>query len=464
MTTDTVRIEGMEKELLEYYHKNEDRFKKYSYDIDLLKAKLFEGMLKDGCFPKRQPKNKRDLTTEYECTQWLSRAAGEQMTFGDFRKMFKSRLKKCELWSEEFYGVCKDIISERQNFLNCREHYKLINNNSNKIEKNNLQEKYDFIVEQEPSYNGYSTINYLVTKNTKTNLVNFDSMNNDLMESYFTEESNSSFDDFYKKYKRYLYKYPYMSKDFWRKCLAIIKENEFEVTARKFNAELFNKKVKELISNKANSSPININNDIIYKRMDSREIPFLRVGGVLKMPPSKETLCKDCEHYMKQRFGEDFDIDIFCEYFNVELSLYKKWSDRWKLVCLRICHENVPQTNLTKENKLIQKPNVGILESIKFFLLYTLAYWGVFSIIGLILYNLRPIINFIFFFLSKIVVLSVEIIIEIISIMFTGNSANLNWDDSIPAETDSILPWFICMFILLIPWFYCYASDVNKKI
>lgn len=123
MTTSTTQIDGMEKELLEYYHKNEDRFKKYSNDIDLLKAKLFEGMINDGCFPKRQPRVKRDLTTEYECTQWLSRAAGEQLTFKDFRKMFKSRLKKCELWSEEFYDVCKGIIGDRQNFLDCRKHY-----------------------------------------------------------------------------------------------------------------------------------------------------------------------------------------------------------------------------------------------------------------------------------------------------------------------------------------------------
>lgn len=292
-----------------------------------------------------------------------------------------------------------------------------------------------------------------------------------------------NFDDFRKAFRNILKRYKYKSEKYYKVCEEIVNENNFwliqedeplsqNTKQEKDKPSLQNaqqeKRKTVLFNDTPNRHPINIDNDIVYRRMDNREIPFIRINGFSKMAPNNEVICEKCSNYMKVKFGEEFGFDDFCEYFDIELSSYKKWSNKWKLVCLKICDENriiaQTKTNEIKGDDIVTTQDTSIFESVKSFLLYTFAYWVSFSLVGLILYNLRTIINYIFFLLSNIVVLLIEGIIEIISLLFTGNSANLNWDNSISAISDSIFPWFICMFILFIPWFWSYANDVSKKI
>lgn len=280
-----------------------------------------------------------------------------------------------------------------------------------------------------------------------------------------------NFDDFRKSFRNILKNYKYKSEKYYRACEEIVNENCFFLIQEDKPLSQNTEQVKNkstLFNDTPNRHPINIDNDIVYRRMDNREIPFIRINGFSKIAPNNEVICEKCGNYMKAKFGEEFGFDDFCEYFDIELSLYKKWSERWKLSCLKICDENKfiaqAETDEISDENITKMQNISIFESAKLFLLYTFAYWGSFSLVGLILYNVRVIINFIFFLLSEIVILFIETIIEFIRLLFTGSSANLNWDDSIPAIMDSIFPWFICMFILFIPWFWSYANEVSKKI
>lgn len=85
--------------------------------------------------------------------------------------------------------------------------------------------------------------------------------------------------------------------------------------------------------------PINIDTDIIYKRMDNREIPFLKIDGVLRMPLPFYEVLNMCDKFAKSHFGKGYDFNDFLGYFRVELSLYNICSDKWCLVCQLICAE-----------------------------------------------------------------------------------------------------------------------------
>lgn len=184
-----------------------------------------------------------------------------------------------------------------------------------------------------------------------------------------------NFDDFRKSFRNILKNYKYKSEKYYRACEEIVNENRFSlIQDDKFlsqNTEQGKSKRSlqntEQVKNKSvlfndtpNRHPINIDNDIVYRRMDNREIPFIRINGFSKMAPNNEVICEKCGNYMKAKFGEEFGFDDFCEYFDIELSSYKKWSDKWKLVCLKILAEqtswgiNENSTNYV-ENKITNK-------------------------------------------------------------------------------------------------------------
>lgn len=242
MATNTRIKDALEPQLYEYYKNHRSKYQRYSQDLPTLRLRLFHDMVEDGSY-KSERQKKFDPFVEHKCSLWLSKITGESKNFDDFRKAFRNILKNYKYKSEKYYRVCEQIVNEN---------------------------RFSLMQEDKPS----------MQQNTE---------------------------------------------------------------------QLKNK--SRLFNNTPNRHPINIDGDIVYKKMDNREIPFIKIGDILKTAPSDNAVCEGCVSYMKAKFGEDFGIDDFCEYYSVELSSYKKWSNKWKLVCLKICGENrIPTSSLRNKN------------------------------------------------------------------------------------------------------------------
>lgn len=97
--------------------------------------------------------------------------------------------------------------------------------------------------------------------------------------------------------------------------------------------------MKKIVNINIDRSPIIIDNDIVIKLVGYNYVSLLSINGKFMSLLSFYDLQKMCEELMKSNFGSEYNMNDFCEYFDIELSFYEKYSEKWSFVCQKICFE-----------------------------------------------------------------------------------------------------------------------------
>lgn len=331
-------------ELYEYYCNHREVYAEYTSNLSLLHANIFKDMIEKREFPVKERKPYH-YEIERKCIKWLNQKYGQGHTFDNFRKIFKDILKNYRFKSDEYYEQCDRIVKNNMEFDSQNE--STVEKNVTKVIIPKRDDKYDYKIETERSYGGYTRINYIVTKNRRESLLFFDSKSN-TKENFIAMVENSSketFDEFCKKYYPYLFGLKKFSKDFKRQCLAIILENEHQAKLDAYAPPVYSEAKLESIRNflrydlhyTPQNRAININRFVVIKHIDNKSIPFVRIDGMLTMAPSEHTVEEECRIWAEENLGKESTFKAFCDYFCIELSQYEEHSSKWWLVCHLLC-------------------------------------------------------------------------------------------------------------------------------
>ena len=246
--------DALAPELYEYYKNHRSKYKRFTSDLTLLQAKLFKDMVDNKVFPAA--KKKHGWEYECDCTTWLNSVTSKITTFNDFRKLYKNRLKDYKFKSPEYYAECERIVAENDvEFVKASmraqsmRNYVARNYNAPMPSQENVQivkkekqditssisgypgilphdDKYDYRIEEEKSYGGYTTIPYIVTKHCKENVY---SLQNWDCESVITNNLHITWEEFWRKYNDYIAGMNANSLNFKYQCYAIYLEEQYRI-------------------------------------------------------------------------------------------------------------------------------------------------------------------------------------------------------------------------------------------